>query len=48
LIGIHLFILFLGSDLGAGLLYLETRGLSWLCRSKSDILSLKFVHSVTS
>ncbi|KAL5656847.1 hypothetical protein ACJX0J_030010, partial [Zea mays] len=34
-----------GSDLGAGLIDLETRGSSWLCRSKSDILSLKFVHS---
>ncbi|CAD6227092.1 unnamed protein product [Miscanthus lutarioriparius] len=33
------------SDIGAGLLDLETRGLSWLCRSKSDVLSLKFVHS---
>ncbi|KAG0541329.1 hypothetical protein BDA96_02G007000 [Sorghum bicolor] len=34
-----------GSDIGAGLLDLETRGLSWLCQSKSDVLSLKFVHS---
>ncbi|CAL5077438.1 unnamed protein product [Urochloa decumbens] len=34
-----------GMDHGAGLLDLETRGLSWLCRSKSDILSLKFVQS---
>jgi hypothetical protein len=34
-----------GMDHGAGLLDLETRGLSWLCRSKSDILSQKFVHS---
>ncbi|CAD6221735.1 unnamed protein product [Miscanthus lutarioriparius] len=33
------------SDIGAGLLDLETRRLSWLCRSKSDVLSLKFVHS---
>jgi hypothetical protein len=42
----HLFTLFLGMDHGAGLLDLETMGLSWLCRSESDILSLKFVHSV--
>ena len=42
----HVFFLFLGMDHGAGLLDLETRGLSWLCRSKSDILSQKFVHSV--
>ncbi|KAG2639441.1 DDB1- and CUL4-associated factor 4-like [Panicum virgatum] len=34
-----------GMDHGAGLLDLETNGLSWLCRSKSDILSQKFVHS---
>ncbi|KAJ1287361.1 hypothetical protein BS78_02G004000 [Paspalum vaginatum] len=34
-----------GMDYGAALLDLETRGLSWLCRSKSDILSQKFVHS---
>ncbi|KAL6880458.1 hypothetical protein ACP4OV_012023 [Aristida adscensionis] len=35
----------LGMDNGVGLINLETRALSWLCRSKSDILSLKFVHS---
>lgn len=34
-----------GMDHGAGLLDLETTALSWLCRSKSDILSLIFVHS---
>ncbi|RCV09127.1 hypothetical protein SETIT_2G001300v2 [Setaria italica] len=34
-----------GTDHGAGLVDLETRGFSRLCRSKSAILSLKFVHS---
>ncbi|CAN6483073.1 unnamed protein product [Victoria cruziana] len=35
----------IGTNKGASLVHLERRELSWICRTKSDILSLQFDHS---
>ncbi|XP_031500661.1 uncharacterized protein LOC116264522 [Nymphaea colorata] len=35
----------IGTNRGAALLHLERQELSWICRTKSDILSLQFDHS---
>ncbi|OVA01555.1 WD40 repeat [Macleaya cordata] len=42
---LYLVLSFIGTNLGAALVNLETGALSWLCRSKSDVFSQKFDHS---
>lgn len=40
------FFFLIGTSQGAALINLESGGLSWVCRSKSDIFSQQFDHSV--
>lgn len=45
---IHLlFLLPIGTNLGAAMVDMETGMTSWVCRSKSDILAQQVIHSVT-